>query len=475
MVTHTLPESIAERLSSEAAALLTNVRDAESLAHLAAAITAGPAQALGGAGCRARIGYPVWTGLLDMMHDRLDAESGREQRVPKSLREYKDDLWRAEEYKRLLGSDYNRVLVKIFADPRQPDQCLCDIVRLPFRHVFTTNYESSLERAHESVFPGAAQYVNWSDDEKVLEFLFRFFDETTYGRRYVYLHGRHDRIESIVLTDADYTRRYVRSDGAARRLFAIFALQRVVFFGFSMNDVDLMTIMRQVNVTVGYQEARHFAFIGIRPDEDREVHRTRLFQKFGVRAILYDSSENHAQLGVLTRALTEVCCEGPAPGAASAPTQETSRAPDATADRDATTSRPRLTDQKAASGKADGGEPAKPTDPEDPQKGLFGGLAERGGWRLSAQVETIERDWFAVTLTVESTDPARPLDGQVAFHLHDTFRTPVRHIQARQGKAVESLECYGAFTVGAEVMSDGTRLELDLATLPEAPLRFRMS
>src|SRR5262249_24483339 len=116
-----------------------------------------------------------------------------------------------------------------------------------------------------------------------------------------------------------------------------------------------------------------------------------------------------------------------------------------------------------------------PPDPDDPQKGQWGGQAERNGRILQAEVDTLRgaQDWFAVRLTVHSTDPARPLTGTVLFHLHPTFHTPNRYVRVESGFAVLNLEASGAFTVGAEVLEGDRRtaLELDLAMVP-APERF---
>jgi len=112
--------------------------------------------------------------------------------------------------------------------------------------------------------------------------------------------------------------------------------------------------------------------------------------------------------------------------------------------------------------------------PLDPQKGQWGRRDRRNGWRLAATVTTISPDWYAIELRVESDPPrARSLTGRVSFHLHDTFREPVKSVKARNGRAILEVSAYGAFTVGAVVESDGTPLELDLAELASAPERFR--
>jgi hypothetical protein len=113
--------------------------------------------------------------------------------------------------------------------------------------------------------------------------------------------------------------------------------------------------------------------------------------------------------------------------------------------------------------------------PEDPNKGRFGGRSSQRGRRLSAAVSRIpdDRDWFRVILTVEAEVGAQPLTGTVTFHLHPTFPETTVPIPAVGNRARLELRAYGAFTVGA-VTGDGTRIELDLAELPDAPMEFRM-
>ncbi|MDC7788489.1 hypothetical protein PQJ75_10420 [Rhodoplanes sp. TEM] len=119
-------------------------------------------------------------------------------------------------------------------------------------------------------------------------------------------------------------------------------------------------------------------------------------------------------------------------------------------------------------------EPVRRFDPRDPNRGRFGGSPARNGWVLSARVEEIETDWYRIVLAVAAAPRVKtPLTGTVTFHLHDTFAKPERHIRARAGRATLEVCAYGAFTVGAIVGRDRTRLELDLAEIPTAPLRFR--
>lgn len=118
----------------------------------------------------------------------------------------------------------------------------------------------------------------------------------------------------------------------------------------------------------------------------------------------------------------------------------------------------------------------------DMQKGKWGGKNINNELLLSAKVtsDKEDEDWFKIVLCVESTAPQRrPLKEKVRFHLHETFKTRMHEVRVREGKATLKLYAWGAFTVGAEAdfepgTKEGkTKLELDLATLHDAPQKFK--
>ncbi len=118
-----------------------------------------------------------------------------------------------------------------------------------------------------------------------------------------------------------------------------------------------------------------------------------------------------------------------------------------------------------------GREQVGPYVPGDPQKNQWGGRPERDGFVLSAKVKESEtsKNWFEIDLEIRGQ---RKLKRRVEFHLHDSFSKQVRSIKPDpDGVVRERLWSYGAFTVGALV--ENTKLELDLAELPDAPLEFR--
>lgn len=115
--------------------------------------------------------------------------------------------------------------------------------------------------------------------------------------------------------------------------------------------------------------------------------------------------------------------------------------------------------------------------PGDPWKGQFGGASQRNNRELQAEVARIpgSSGLFSVRLRVISTLPKPdPLRGVVQFFLHPTFKDdrPIVTV-GPDGVAELKVTSWGAFTVGALADAGGTKLELDLAELEDAPMEFR--
>ena len=110
---------------------------------------------------------------------------------------------------------------------------------------------------------------------------------------------------------------------------------------------------------------------------------------------------------------------------------------------------------------------------QDPNSGQWGGLATNADKQLSARVTEIRgTELFNVEITLKALTPEAIPDGTVALiSLHPTFDDPYRLVVVRQSIATITCVAWGAFTVGA--ICDGTELELDLAKLLDAPIRFK--
>ncbi|HKH92303.1 MAG TPA: SIR2 family protein [Gemmatimonadaceae bacterium] len=472
-------------------------RDVHTIESLANTLRVGNALALVGAGFSVRAGYPTWNSLVESLKVEAEAGSARRKSRPsepgQSLLELdmktwpeqaqRDVLWRAQKMRDHIGERRYRALMRrTFTTPPKRDECLDIIARLPFRHYLTTNYDRSLGTALTRERGEAPQVKTWTIESDALDMMRTFLDDGA-KVHLVHLHGRISKIDSLVLTDHDYTQLYLRSDSNVRKLFALFALRRVVFFGFSLDDPDLSAILRQVTGSLGYSQARHFAILGIEKGQNRQVMRERLQRKFGIDAIFYDSMQDHRKLVALMRALEEmVRPDAVKPGLRRSPGRTTrSRVTKERAPRSAVELG--LSSELASAPKASASARSQvarrhrinPDFPDDPRKLMFGGARKAGGRTLEAKVTARRGDpgWFDVELRVTRDDGAPPLRGDVTFYLHPSFDQTTVTRKANGKVARLEVTCYGAFTVG--VLADGkrTQLEYDLAKLPGAPKAFR--
>ena len=409
--------------------------------------TEGPL-ALVGAGLSVAAGLPTWPKLMTEMHSRLPLDLNPEHR--EALEREPDLLWRAQEYRNFMDeAPYLDFLRHRFgaALTLTPENPAITLVKLPFRHFMTTNYDDVLVTAHRMAELPPPRTLNWSQTDDVRTFISSLRNSRA-GRLLLYLHGHHSDPSSIILTDNDYTDRYVRTVGATRRLFAIFAIERVVFVGFSLNDPDLMALLRDVNATLQSKEPRHFAIMGLDRPISESLERNRLRNRYGVQPVFYDnSSGNHEGLMDVLNNLTHSCSERPSSAEPVIARPERGRT----------------------------AEPEGAFDPEDPEKGRWGGMSMDNGREVTATVRELEPGWFEATIEVRSTDDQRPLTGQVNFFLHPTLIPSVRSATASGGVATLKVESYGAYTVGVDADNGQTQLELDLALLEDAPKLFRMN
>ena len=130
--------------------------------------------------------------------------------------------------------------------------------------------------------------------------------------------------------------------------------------------------------------------------------------------------------------------------------------------------------QPAKTGKKGTKRKKKMSDPTDPFKGFANGKSKNNSRKITASIKK-EKGYEAyhyVTLRVASTDPKKPLRGNVVFHLHPSFQFPRRIVKVVDGVATLDITAYGAFTVGAEADDGKTKLELDLLKVPGAEKLF---
>ncbi len=273
-----------------------------------------------GAGYSIRSGFPAWTQLLKELHKQIERDGGtapEPEKVP-------DKRWLAEIYaqevagKSSLQDALRRAFEQYQADQRpnvqetaELDRMQMLVARLPFNHFITTNYDSLLEQACNTVFeqlngrkPLESEKCISRDgrvDSQFSDFLGSIADTR---RSVLHLHGRLEGDE-LTLSMGAYDQQYLH-DAMLLRMFSIFATCTVVFLGSSMEDTDMMELLRRSAFHTGGRR-RHYALL----PRTNELYDDMLRGTFGVEPIFYDATEDdHSDLDLRLERLLELVERG---------------------------------------------------------------------------------------------------------------------------------------------------------------------
>ena len=333
----TLPERggvLHENQPQAQAELIPGFDDEENEARTRALvdlIATGEAVALVGAGLSVRIGYDSWPRLLSTLEVRANAIREGLSIGPTTgdPREYLAIAQRIRDHIADPGTPgsrqtwYNEI-GQLFARHRDTIRGSLgsihrDIARLPFRSFLTTNVEEAIEVALEEFRPScrrAEGVAVWNgNDRRLLSRAIRGIAAPDDAASYVlHLHGVYWSGSSLVLCADEYAEAYgipalaglgpKGSDGASptsskspaspTHLFllttALLSTRRVVFVGFSLDDVYFTEVLRRVSDMLWeWQTATHFAIMPIEPGNSAERLRraAELKRRSGIETVFY--------------------------------------------------------------------------------------------------------------------------------------------------------------------------------------------
>ena len=278
---------------------------ADSLATLADRMVGSRTIGFIGAGASVRLGLPLWKELIGALYGRAMVYDDAIPR-PESTLDYR---WLAEVYSQVISKNASltEALNSIFDDHQrhhparvnEPERLHDLIARLPFKHFITTNYDRFIEDACDRVFetvegrePTAGERCLTRDgrlSDAFSNFLGAFSHDT--HRSVLHLHGTLQG-EHVTLALGEYNEQYLQ-DAMLLRMFSIFATSTVVFIGASLQDADLMELVRRSTYHAGGR-VRHYALIV----DDRQYEEDLLRRNYGIEPIFYSPGPDgsHEQL-----------------------------------------------------------------------------------------------------------------------------------------------------------------------------------
>ncbi|MEP1340602.1 MAG: SIR2 family protein [Ekhidna sp.] len=228
-----------------------------------------------GAGVSAVLGAPTWGELIDHIGEEL----GFEPAVFKSLST--NYLTLAEYYKIERGSigplrswmdkNWN------FPDDQIKNSRVHElIVELDFPTIYTTNYDSNIEKAFEVQAKKIRKIVEVSD----------FLSGEENENQIIKLHGDFDDDGSIVLTETDYFNRLSFESPLDIRLRSDVLARPVLFIGYSLSDINVRILLHKLWKTWNsspHQSQQPISYIFLpRPNPIEE----KVLAQWGVKTIV---------------------------------------------------------------------------------------------------------------------------------------------------------------------------------------------
>lgn len=264
----------------------------EGYSRLVDAIATG-AVAMIGAGSSRRVGYPLWSTLVAQLSDLASDANPAEASYLRSLNN-SSLLLRASACEKSFGRQATRSYVAQSYSPKIPafDSFHETVLRLPFRHYLTTNYDSVLEKGYADVFAQPAHSFDFNERTR-LQALIDKSRTRDFPRTVVHVHGSVADPERIILTQDDYDARYQAENWATLALINIFTLYPCVFIGCGLADDDLGPLRFLTAVLGGGSETKHFAIMQQPRAEDEAALRLKLAKLYRIEPVFYPISDDH--------------------------------------------------------------------------------------------------------------------------------------------------------------------------------------
>jgi hypothetical protein len=194
--------------------------------------------------------FPSWLLLAERMKNELVEGVGdeREQRALKDFAKDHDPIDVGQLYRDIVGTErYFEFLDSQFHTCEEDAELLTEshrqLVDLPVRELFTTNYDALIELAFGRWNGELAVSVNPQQ--------FLALHASRPDRHLIKLHGTWDDHDSIVLTRDDYARSRLERTETFRHLGQQARFTTFLFVGFSLTDPNLNIIRDEARMVMG--------------------------------------------------------------------------------------------------------------------------------------------------------------------------------------------------------------------------------
>ena len=252
-----------------------------------------------GAGISKIIGYPTWNELIEILERNVQEKIKFSSETFEFRKDNptEDNLNYASRLKNFLGKDQYSSLIHQTFDDKGCDEAHIRLLKLPFKAILTTNYDQTLEKALSEIFKNHDNSLVIDNSFSNREIL-KFFQSLNYGsdgiKKIVHLHGIFKQIDTIVLCQEDYIKKYSSDDPNSdswtlhkRIIWALMATRRLVYIGFSLNDPFFEMMHSIVSKEIGSFNSETHYMISRFSIDDPELDQTPIQKTFAEKIKYY--------------------------------------------------------------------------------------------------------------------------------------------------------------------------------------------
>lgn len=247
-----------------------------------------------GAGLSIAAGLPSWRMLIEeligLARKKANLSSRRIQNLNKLLSKESKYLLLAEELREVLPNEINKYIIERFDDPKiKPTKTHLKLMRLPYRFLITTNYDSLLEQAYVTVKKEAYTSFTYEDPASIN---YAIHTEKEFILK---AHGEAKKApQNIILTEKDYRKILYRERGYQSILEVIFSTFNVMFLGVSFNDPEINLLLGYIHNIFHGGAPEHYALMN--SEDITEVELDRWRKDFKINVIPYSPKNNHIEV-----------------------------------------------------------------------------------------------------------------------------------------------------------------------------------
>lgn len=248
-----------------------------------------------GAGLSKSVGLPSWQELLLDLIDLVKTNQYNNDteyinQLTKLARKPSKYLVVAQELKDSLQADFTKYIMKTFDEEcPSPKEIHKKVVKLPYKFIITTNYDTLIEDAFVEVFSKQAKVRTFKESADVSYDL--------WGNRKFILKAHGDASspqQGIILTERDYRDVIFNMLGYKSILQTLFSTKTILFLGSSLDDPELKLLLSFIHNAFHGGGPKHYALIS--NDKMNKVEADNWRKNYNIQILPYSSDKNHAEL-----------------------------------------------------------------------------------------------------------------------------------------------------------------------------------